>query len=185
MPYWTYAQKNLEKVAFLDIEDGLAHLKDGQTVIFLKEGMLKGYLKNNPSHSQKLDIFWRDVEFQGPIFPHNSPLVPMFRAGATLLTEKGIEDALVDKWEGMGVDQESGVSTMVLGTGHMILVYVVIAVIFLTCLLIFLGEVAFSAMVKAESSSKKQSRPRKAANLRRFRGRRRQQQKGAFENCYN
>ena len=54
MPYWTYAKDNLEEATFMDIKDGLSNLKDGQTVIFMKEGMLKGYLKNNPSHSQKL-----------------------------------------------------------------------------------------------------------------------------------
>ena len=161
--YWNYAQANLEEASFPEIKEGLAELKKGQTIIFLREGMLKGYLKKNPTHQQKLQVFWRSkAEFGGMIFPLNSPLTPIFRKGAAILRENGIQDILAEKWEGKAIGQDLTVSTMVLGSGHMALVFVIMVVFYFVCFVLFLAEVSHSLLAKAMTDQGRPKGPRRS-----------------------
>ena len=147
--YWNYAQSNHEIATFLGIKDGLDELMQDQTIIFLDESMLKGYLMNNPSHHQKLEVYWRSESVSsGLIFPLNSPLVPIFWSGAEIVRERGIQDILIAKWTGKDIDQELASATMVLGSGQMILIFVIMLIFYVVCLFLFMIEVAQSAVVK-------------------------------------
>ena len=150
--YWNYAKVNAKDASFSRINEGLERLKLGKTVIFLDESMLKGYLKNNPSHVQNLEIFWQgENKFMGIIFPLNSPLVPMFQKGAVMLRETGLMDILINRWQDHNMNEHSLTSTMVLGSGHTILVFVIMLSIYVLCLLLFWGEIAYSYITRIRS----------------------------------
>ena len=152
--YWSYVQDNLKDATFLEISEGLNHLHEGDTVIFLEETMLKGYLKSNPYLKRNLDIFWKSKDiFNGIIFPLNSPLVPVFKMGAVMLREKGIMEVIINRWQGKIINEDSAASTMVLGTGQTALVFVVMLSICVVCLLLFLGEVAHSYNTRLEKET--------------------------------
>ena len=163
--YWNYAQSNPEEASFHGIKDGLDDLKQEQNVILLDESMLKGYLKNNPAHQQRLEVYWSsDSVSSGLIFPLNSPLASVFRSGAVKIRERGVQDILTEKWAGKDINQDLAASTMVLGAGHMILIFAIMLVFYLVCLLVFMVEVTQSAVVKGrlERPSKcLENRPRR------------------------
>ena len=127
--------------------------------------MLKGYLKNNPAHQQRLEVYWSsDSVSSGLIFPLNSPLASVFRSGAVKIRERGVQDILTEKWAGKDINQDLAASTMVLGAGHMILIFAIMLVFYLVCLLVFMVEVTQSAVVKGrlERPSKcLENRPRR------------------------
>ena len=152
--YWSYVKDNPKDTTFLGISEGLNHLHEGDTVIFLEETMLKGYLKNNPFLKQNLEIFWKSKDiFNGIIFPLNSPLVPMFKMGEAILRERGIKEIIFNRWQGKNINEDSSASTMVLGPGQTALVFVIMLSICVVCLLLFLGEVAHSYNTKLEKEA--------------------------------
>ena len=163
--YWNYVQSNPEEASFPVIKDGLDELRQGQIVVLLDESMLKGYLKNNPTHQQTLEVFWSSQSVSaGLIFPLNSPLVPIFRSGAEKIRERGVQDILTEKWAGKDINQDLTASTMVLGSGHMILIFAIMLAFYVACLLVFMIEVTQSAVVERlskhlENGQRRDQRP--------------------------
>ena len=98
-----------EIAVFGGVEEGLDLLLEGQTVMHMGTGMLKGYFQANPFRQQNLKTFARSkATFYALIVSLNSPLKPILQMASNKLLEAGTMDYLVQVWEGM-FDSESGI----------------------------------------------------------------------------
>ena len=140
--FWERLTSNREEYTFQNLEEGLSLIKNERTVIYIGEGALKQYFKNNPYHQQRLKVFSRMPPEAGAIIVQlNSPLKPILQAAFNSLTEAGIKDALLEEWQGSSIPQNDEVETMVLTTGQMILGFLVILFFFGFSILILFCEI--------------------------------------------
>ena len=128
--FWQRHQEDPEGTRYNSEKEGLEHIAEGQNVISAGESKLLGYLRSNPT-DQNMYFFghtkWR---FNALIFHLNSPLVPMFRQGASFFREKGIEHQLHQKWIGFvaqnGDPSEADAETMILSPGQVFFAFCII-----------------------------------------------------------
>ena len=100
---------NPEGTYFSSIEEGLAKLQEGQNVIHIIEGMFNGFLLANPNHHQSLKVFATEKSrFDALIFPLNSPVREVMKLANTRMFENSAVGYLIQKWEGRGAAQGSG-----------------------------------------------------------------------------
>ena len=104
--YWTRDQADPTETRVGSIKEGLDRIAKEQEVFFIDDGQLKGWLRANPFHVQRLDIFGHELPtYDSLLFSHNSPLVPMFRAATFTFRQQGTENALIKRWFGEDINE--------------------------------------------------------------------------------
>ena len=105
--WFTYASMNMCKkelskdICWYSIFDFTSAYIEEQAVIHASYGQLKGYFQSNPFRQQSLKTFAKSKSvFHASIVPWNSPLKPILQKASNQLTELGMMDHLVSKWEG-------------------------------------------------------------------------------------
>ena len=107
MEYWTRDQADPTETRVGSIKEGLDRIAQEQTVFFIDDGQLKGWLRANPFHVQRLDIFGHELPtYDSLLFSLNSPLVPMFRAATFTFRQQGTEYALIKRWFGEDINED-------------------------------------------------------------------------------
>ena len=105
--YWKRDQADPTETRVGSIKEGLDRIAKEQEVFFIDDGQLKGWLRANPFHAQRLDIFGHEMPtYDSLLFPLNSPLVPMFQSATFTLREQGTEYALIKRWFGEDINEE-------------------------------------------------------------------------------
>ena len=84
-----------EEYKFKTIKEGLEIIAKSETVMNADYFQLKHYIKSNPFHVQRIDVFATVGKFSSSlIFPHNSPLKPIFTKAVTGIQEKGLQEKI-------------------------------------------------------------------------------------------
>jgi hypothetical protein len=90
--YWARVQESPNENKFKSLKEGLDIISKTQTVMYIDNAMLRGYFKANPFHLQRLDVFATVIRSASTlIFPHNSPLKPIFAKAAMGVQEIGLQ----------------------------------------------------------------------------------------------
>ena len=91
-----------ENLIYDTMEDGIARLRDGRTVIHTSKERFNSFVSKNPqvAAKQRLFIFGEEPEpvTMGMVFTLNSPLRPLFDRAITRLRESGAYDFLKRRW---------------------------------------------------------------------------------------
>jgi hypothetical protein len=90
--YWALVQANPDEYKYKSVKEGLDMISESQTVMKIDASILRGYINANPFHMQRINVF-ATVTFKPSclIFPHNSPLKPIFTKAAISIQEKGLQ----------------------------------------------------------------------------------------------
>jgi hypothetical protein len=90
--YWARVLANPDEYKYKSVKEGLDMIAESQTVMKIDDGILRGYINANPFHMQRINVF-STVPFRAHsvIFPHNSPLKPIFTKAATIIRENGLQ----------------------------------------------------------------------------------------------
>ena len=119
--YFNRTLTDLDKFVYPDIPAALRMLQETRNVIRVSETGLKGFLKENPFHTQHIHVFGREKPVhQAFIFTKKSPLTSIFKNGILRLKESGTLDQLRNIWEGGYKKGSSTSEAMVLGPGQII-----------------------------------------------------------------
>jgi hypothetical protein len=146
-PFWDRVQSNPSETVINSLQQGLDIIRTEQVVIHVTEGMLKGYLKENPHMNQPLKVFGgMKKKYTALIFKFNSPLGPLFTSASISIRESGAEDHIAKVWQGGAINPNMEVDKMVLTGGQVILVYVVITIAFMASLLALMVELCIRTL---------------------------------------
>ena len=151
--FWDRVVNKREETVFENVKEGLDKIQKERAVIQVWSGMLKGYFRSNPFHQQKLKVFARGkVSREQLIVPINSPLKPILQAASNSLTEAGVQDALLNEWEGKDIAQASGYETMILTPGQVISIFLLIITIFGFSIFILGCEIGIKMILDSKKS---------------------------------
>ena len=127
------------------VENGLSKIKFDNTVMFVEYGVLKGYLRNNPSHLQHLEVFHTTKSgYAHLLFTKNSPLIPGFKKAVSFYRESGAEYILHKRWMGDDINGGLGANKTVLTPGQVIMAFVLMSITILVCTAILCGELTLA-----------------------------------------
>ena len=102
--FWDRVTNKREETVFSTPKEGLDSLLMGPQIIYISEGILKGYFKSNPFHLQNVKTFGKGrASFFSLIVPTNSPLKPILQKASNQLMESGTMDYLIKVWLGNGI----------------------------------------------------------------------------------
>ena len=100
-----------EETVFSTPKEGLDSLLMGPQIIYISEGILKGYFKANPFHLQNVKTFGKGrASFFSLIVPTNSPLKPILQKASNQLMESGTMDYLIKVWLGNDISWKKKIS---------------------------------------------------------------------------
>ena len=99
--FWDRVKNKREETVYSGPKEGLESIRDGKNIIYISDGILKGYFKSNPFHVQKVRTFGKDKPFfYALMFPTNTPLKPILQKASNQLVEGGTMDHLTKVWLG-------------------------------------------------------------------------------------
>ena len=141
-------EENPSEWTYDSLAEGLEFVMSGQHVIKSGEGKLLNYIKSNGMH-RKIYVFGQTrSEPECLIFHLNSPLVPMFRQGASFFKENGIENDLYNKWFGLSspVSASNPEQGTAFDLGQMVWLLVSISALYVLTLIVLCGELLFQRL---------------------------------------
>ena len=116
-----------ERFVFKNVEEAIKRMKDGRVAVLLRERDLQEYYKLNPLDTRPAflttDVFHNSDHL---ILTDNSPLRPIFNAGALQLMDSGITQILDEIWMGKKLKKERSGSLVktILNLGQTMLLFV-------------------------------------------------------------
>ena len=142
---WQRYQENPAETTYSSIKNGLELIESGPNVIFADGNMILANLKKSSAAQKIYMISLGKHESYNLIFYKNSPLLPMFKQGASDFRETGLERQLFYKWFGEWAAETNTASSeqKVLTLGHMVLVFAIMLAAFVITLIVLCGELAF------------------------------------------
>ena len=144
--FWRRLTENPDDTTYTSEKDGMELIRsDPKNVIFNDEPNLLGYLKSNTNEQIPYMFAHGRWDFYTLMLHKNSPLSPMFKHGAKVLREKGIEQQLYLKWIGVSEqDNSATLNAVVLTPGQVILIFSLMMVVYGVSLVLFCGELVAS-----------------------------------------
>ena len=154
--FWDRRNNLPDETVFSSVSGGVDLMLNNLIVIHIGEGVIRGFMKNNPKKGIGIKLFDRGAtEAHNIILVNNSPLGPALRLAARNAIETGVLDPISNTWIGKEVGNEgSGFirTKFVLGAGHVVLIFLILCTICLSTIIVLFCEIFISKSKNLQNS---------------------------------
>ena len=148
---WQRYQENPAEMTYYSIREGLELVESRPNIMYADKNKILAHLKSKPTKEPLHIISIGEFKYNSILFYKNSPLLPLFKQGASYLRETGLERQLFIKWFGewseVNVSPASSEAT-ILTLGQMVLIFAMMLAMFSIVLVMLFGEITFKRIFK-------------------------------------
>ena len=148
---WQRYQENPAEMTYYSIREGLELVESRPNIMYADKNKILAHLKSKPTKQPLHMISIGESKYNSILFYKNSPLLPLFKQGASYLRETGLERQLFIKWFGewseVNVSPASSEAT-ILTLGQMVLIFAMMLAMFSIVLVMLFGEITFKRIFK-------------------------------------